>query len=273
MVHGELTLGNEEHYVIDTDHHFIIDPVSRAVTNAENKKTLLMQNDHNSERFSFELDREIEGHDMYACDKVEVHYININASTREQNVGVYEVNDLQVAGSNEDKVVFTWLVSEEATVHPGPLNFLILLSCTDKPTDTDKAIDTYRWHTGINNTMIISEGINNGEAILERYADILVQWQKDLLTKNYVYESAVKHGFKGTEESWNRVLTEWAINETLYNIKQNTLGWVSEEDIDAMFGGAYEGVDEDEGSEGDDFGYTKLEIVDGTLIIGEGVGS
>ena len=66
-----------KHPVYDTDTHFVIDPITRVVSNPESKKTILMQNDHNSERFSFEITRYIEGHDLTLSDKVEIHYANV----------------------------------------------------------------------------------------------------------------------------------------------------------------------------------------------------
>ena len=252
MVHG--------HPVIDTDHHFIIDPITRSVTNAELKKTTLIQLDHNSERFSFELDRYVEGHDMSLCNKIEVHYTNTNGSTRAQNPGVYEVDDFEIADSDESKVVFTWLISENATLHPGSLSFLILFACEEA------GVVTYRWHTGINNSISVGPGMNNGEVITESFPDILAQWKSDLYSRDYSYEGAVKNGFEGTEEEWYEYLTEWAKTTTIWDAKQNNVGWVSEEDIDKMFEGTYSGF-EDETSEGDYDLYAVINQVNDNLSI------
>ena len=74
------------HSIYDTDQHFIIDPIDRSIT-SEAEKVTLMQNDHLSERFTFELPRYIEGHDMSLTDKVEVHYLNIDgANKRTRNI-------------------------------------------------------------------------------------------------------------------------------------------------------------------------------------------
>lgn len=189
MVHG--------HPVVDYDNHFIIDPVTRDIDNAENKKTVLIQNDHNSERFSFELDKLVEGHDMTKCNKVEVHYINTATTSRLSRTGVYEVDDLQIAESDKNKIVFTWLVSENATYYAGTLNFLILFACVQDN------VCTYKWHTSINKSMTIAVGMNNGEAVTSApYPDILEQWREKLFSKNYAYEDAVANGFGGTEEDW-----------------------------------------------------------------------
>ena len=117
------------HEVIDSDKCFTIDPITRAIVNdAGNKKTQLIQNDHNSERFAFQLPRYIEGHDMSLCDKVEVHYINIDQSSNERSVGVYEVTDLALSEDNES-VLLSWLISNNATKYVGVLSFAICFKC------------------------------------------------------------------------------------------------------------------------------------------------
>lgn len=225
MAHG--------HPVLDTDSHFIIDPITRSITNAASKKTLLMQNDHNSERFSFEIDRYIEEHDMLLCDKIELHFINVDSATKEKSIGVYEIDDFAINKDDATRATFTWLVSENATKYAGSLNFLVLFACTDG----DQVV--YRWNTAINNSIIIAKGMNNGEPIAEIYPDILLQWKNDLFSRNYAYEGAVKNGFEGTEKEWYDDLVAAAKNEFIWSQKQDTLEWITTDDIDAMFAGNY----------------------------------
>ena len=84
------------HEVNDSDNKFIVDGISRAIKNTSASKTTVMQFNHNSEVFSFEIPRYIEGHDMMECNRVEVHYLNIDSSTRKEKEGIYLVNDLKV---------------------------------------------------------------------------------------------------------------------------------------------------------------------------------
>lgn len=53
-----------KHPVIDTDERFVIDPATREITCASRRENVLMQYDHNSQRYTFELPRYIDGHDM-----------------------------------------------------------------------------------------------------------------------------------------------------------------------------------------------------------------
>ena len=64
-----------KHPVYDTDAHFKINHITRAITTQDDLKTI-MQGDHNSERFSFEIPNVIDGHDMKLCNKVLIHYMN-----------------------------------------------------------------------------------------------------------------------------------------------------------------------------------------------------
>ena len=160
------------HSIYDSDLHFKIDPITREITNQSANKVTLIQFDHNSERFTFEIpQRYIEGHDMSLCDRVEVHYLNANAVTKEQYSGVYEVEDLQISPNGEDVVICSWLVSRNATSIAGTLNFVLRFACSK---------DDYVWNTAIFKGINISNGIYNSEAIVEEYADVLEQWRLSL---------------------------------------------------------------------------------------------
>ena len=73
------------HSVFDSDTHFVIDPITRQLKNETSKKASVVQFDHNSECFTFELPRIIEGHDMTTCNVVQIHYLNIDAKTKKEN--------------------------------------------------------------------------------------------------------------------------------------------------------------------------------------------
>ena len=163
-----------KHSVYDSDTHFSINPVTRTIRNESSQKTTLIQYDHNSERFTFEIPRHVEGHDMSICNVVEIHYLNIEASTKVQNAGVYEVADLQICPEDDEFVILSWLISQNATQLVGSLNFLVRFACV-----TDGVVD-YVWNTAIHSGIAISSGIHNDEIIVEQYADVLEQWRTNL---------------------------------------------------------------------------------------------
>lgn len=168
-----------KHPVYDTDLHLIIDPVTRSVNN-NSGKTVLMQNDHNSERFTFELPRYIDEHDMTLCNIVEVHYININGTNKsEQSSGIYSVDDLSISRDDENVVTGTWLVSRNGTVYPGSLNAIFRFACVDE--DTYEI--TYQWFSDIYTGLKISKGIYNADTLTEdNDTDILAAWKQEVIS-------------------------------------------------------------------------------------------
>lgn len=185
-----------KHSVYDTDAHFKIDGVTRAVKNDSATKTVLVQNDHNSERFTFELPRYVDGHDMSLCNVVQIHYINIASVDKSKNYpGVYEVDDLQVSPDDEEVVILSWLISRNATQYVGNLSFAIHFACTSGE-------DDYAWNTAKHTNIYVTEGIYNGEVIEDEYADILNQWSAklaDLEDSVAELEQAVENGGTGTD--------------------------------------------------------------------------
>lgn len=164
------------HSVFDSNEHFVIDPVTRAIANSLAKKIVVMQFDHNSERFTFEIPK-VDGHNMANCDRVEIHYINVDAADKTlKSTGVYEVNDIQPSPNDNSVAVFSWLLSRNCTKYAGTLSFLIHFACT-----TD-GVEDYAWNTAIFQSITIGNGMNNGAEVLEPFPDILAQWQAQLFS-------------------------------------------------------------------------------------------
>lgn len=162
------------HSIYDTDPHFSIDPITRVITNMSETKTSIVQNDHNSERFTFECPRFVDGHDMSTCNQVQVHYMVVDPATRDKHYGVYEMDDLQLSPEDENVVICSWLLSENVTRYESPLSFVIRMVCR-----TGTTID-YAWHTAINTDINIVAGIDGGEPIIMEYADIMEAWKQEL---------------------------------------------------------------------------------------------
>lgn len=161
------------HSIYDSDKHFSINPVARVIKNDSGKITLI-QHDHNSERFTFEIPRYVEEHDMSLCNKVEVHYINIDASKKESHSDVYEVDDLQISPDSDDVVICSWLISRAATQFTGSLNFVIRFSCVAE----DGKVE-YAWHTAVHSGILVSTGIYNSDVVYEEHQDVLERWQAE----------------------------------------------------------------------------------------------
>lgn len=166
MAHG--------HIILDADKHFIIDPVSRNIIPQSNK-VKLMQYDHNSECFTFQVPRYIEGHDMSLCNVIDINYINISSDELYRSSGPYRVQDVEINQDDDDIVVFSWTISRNATMYAGSLNFAISFSCI-----VDGIVD-YAWHTDVYVGIGIYEGVrNDGSEIVIEYNDVLAQWAESL---------------------------------------------------------------------------------------------
>ena len=163
------------HPIYDSDKHFVIDPITRNITNNSSKLTI-MQYDHNSERFTFEIPRVIEGHDMSLSNAVRVNFINIGSIKTNTNSGVYEVDDVKVSSDNPDIITFSWLISGAATRYNGSLNFAIRFYCI-----SDESIIEYSWGTNIYSGIKVSNSLDNSEAIAEDYVDVLEKWKQDIM--------------------------------------------------------------------------------------------
>lgn len=175
-----------KHGVYDSDTRFSINSVTRQIKNDPKQKTTVIQHDHNSERFTFELPRYIEQHDMSICNKVEVHYLNIDAKTKEEKKGVYVSEDLQISPEDPEKVICSWLISNNATQLVGILSFVVRFCCVED------GVVTYAWNTAVA-TVMVSAGINAGESVVAEYADILAQWKAELFNAGYINAATMQN--------------------------------------------------------------------------------
>lgn len=170
------------HEMRDSDSHYIVDPVSRTVKSNGSSKSILIQYDHNSEILTFEMPRYIEGHDMKLCNRVDIHYINMSGQGQ-SNLGVYEVQDFAVSEDDENTVIWSWTISNNATQLVGSLAFAFRFACIREmdPSDPDaEPYDDYVWSTSPYAGIAISSGIYNAEYIIEQYIDILEQWVRKI---------------------------------------------------------------------------------------------
>lgn len=189
-----------KHKVYDSDTHFSINPIARTLLNEGSPKSGLIQYDHNSERFTFELPRIVEGHDMSLCNVIQIHYTNIDSKTKEQKVGIYEVDDMQISPDDEDVVIFSWLISQNATQYVGNLSFLIRFVCSDEGGEVG-----YVWNTSVYDKISVGAGMLHNDAVVEQYADFMEQWRANMaadlplhynyiVTLNVAFEELFKQG-------------------------------------------------------------------------------
>ncbi len=155
------------HEVRDSDKHFVIDPVTMVITN-NSEKTTIRQGDHNSEIYTFEIPKIVEGHDMSQCNRVEIHYNNDAANKAESSEDYYLVTDMHIDHAETDTLCFSWLIHGNATKFDGMLSFRIRFGCVD-----DEGKYTYKKHTETYDGITVSPGKDNTAADIEEYSDVV----------------------------------------------------------------------------------------------------
>ena len=215
------------HPVKDSDTAFTIDPITRKITSSSSKVSL-MQYDHDSEIFTFQIPKLIEGHDMSLCNKIEIHYTNIHKRTKQTSSDVYPVTDATVNGDN---LTFSWLVSGNATKYPGSLNFLIRFGCLE-----DNGTFSYLWHSDIFKNITISDGMSNTEVVAEDYSDILEQWRSELIERctdyNNIANAPIKY-IKSPDADGNTIIVRdldsgtYVLDGSFYLFKTDTASQIA----------------------------------------------
>jgi hypothetical protein len=176
------------------DKCFVIDPITRQISSGSSKKLSLIKGDHNSEKFTFELPRSVEGHDMSLCNKVEVHFINVDSKTRAKNTGVYTIKapgtsknpeginvGFGIDPEDNQKVLAEWLISSLVTKYAGTLSFIVRYACVTVNEDGTTTVD-YAWNTAICSNITVLDNIDNADAMVEEYSDVLQEWYEKLLS-------------------------------------------------------------------------------------------
>lgn len=135
---------SHSHELVDGDIRFVIDPATREITPKNHVKTKLMQGDHASEIFTFEMPQFIEGHDMSQCDDIEIHFINLGAKGEEYG----GINHIENSSIEDNKFVFTWVINGGNTRFEGTLSFSIKFKCYSEDGE-DSGRPIYVWNTDI----------------------------------------------------------------------------------------------------------------------------
>lgn len=223
------------HILVDADPHFSIDATTRSITNLTSKKVSMTQYDHNSECFSFDVDRYIEGHDVFGCDKIQIHYCVTNPDTQEKHVGLYEVRDLHVHPTNPNKASFTWLISQNTTRKTGILGFAVSFYCIE-----DGEV-IYRWGSGVYNAINIYSGMNNHDIIADLYTDILDDWEIRLTSLISENNKILTRHISACEEMIRVNVSEFKVEMRDYvnSVNVDPTEFATTLEVEAIFGGEH----------------------------------
>lgn len=164
------------HIVHDVDSFFTIDPIKKTITAGAND-TQLVQYDHNSETITFKIPKEIERHDMSLCDRLEVHFVNKSNGTsvgnRKTVEGIYAIEDLAVWDEDPEFLVGTWLISQDATLLNGTLQFKLKFICYDSEEQPGYILNTVTF-TGL----VIEESFDCSSVIVEKNPDVILEFDR-----------------------------------------------------------------------------------------------
>lgn len=175
------TVPEHVHTVTDTDNYFIIDPVTRIITNPIGRPLILMQRDHKSTVYTFQLPQYIDGHDMSLCNRVKCHFNNLETTINEEDSSetiiehpdLIELTDLRVNPNDENSVICSWIITRQATWYSGALGFFLQYLCVD-----NEGNETYEWHTDSFTDIIVNPTKHNDEAAIIEYTAIFEQWRE-----------------------------------------------------------------------------------------------
>lgn len=168
------TAVEHKHVVPDSDTYFLINPYTREIENTTYNKTVLMRGDHNSERFTFEIPRYVDGHDMSLCNRVIVHFDNVGESIYDVYSDIAYMTDLRINPDNPETVISSWLIRREATQIVGILSFSLQYQCVEGEEIT------YEWNTDSYDEIEIRKSKNNGEGAIIQYTNVLEEWRSRL---------------------------------------------------------------------------------------------
>lgn len=150
---------------------FIIDSSTKAINSIFNNISLAHK-DHNSTIFVFQMPRYIGHHDVLLCNKVMIHYTNTDVLTKESFPDNFPVVDIHMDPNDEEKVLFSWRVSINATGHIGSLKFSIEFSCVD-----EEDVIQWSWNTFEHIGISVKNSQHNSNQIPQIYIDVLEQWK------------------------------------------------------------------------------------------------
>ena len=161
------TATTEEHIVVNAD---------RTVTVPESLRDIAVQFDHNIETVTFDCPRYWDGNDL------SVMSIYINYKRPDNKLGCALMENVTVDETDDSIMHFDWTISGDVTAVKGNISFLV---CA-KQTNIDGEEELH-WNSKLNQQLVISEGLECTQSVIERSPDIITQ----LLLRMELVEAAM----------------------------------------------------------------------------------
>lgn len=198
------------HDMYDMENHFEINGSSRFIRELSATKLVVVQGDHRSEIITFKMPRFIDGHDMTLCNRIRVHFNNVDTATNDKSDDIYDVTDLKVCEDDENMLTFTWEIEAVATKYAGTLTFSVKFQCVEG----DNIL--YEWNTAKYVGTNVLAGINNSEEFVEKYSNVLEQWHNELTRGADSIEEMTEQALKDIETAKEMAIAEVNIKDCYY---------------------------------------------------------
>lgn len=137
-----------------------INPTTRTITIPEVYQTIGVESDHRSERVYFKCPRIV-------GDSIDLfnYSIRVNFKSANEELGMYIVDDVS---AEDDYILFSWLVSRQATAYRGELKFIVCAKNDNEETNLNE------WNTTVA-TVNVLEGLECEQVIEQNNASLISQ--------------------------------------------------------------------------------------------------
>ena len=151
-----------------TEPHIVVGS-NRVITVPSELKRIAVQYDHNIETVTFDCPRYWDDHDMSTMN------VYINYTRADNEPGCYIADDVAVDETDTSIMHFSWTISRHVTEAVGPLTILICIKMVDADGN-----EVNHWNSERNTDMIISQGMECGDIIVNKYPDVITYLLADM---------------------------------------------------------------------------------------------
>ena len=151
-----------------TEPHIVVGS-NRVITVPSELKRIAVQYDHNIETVTFDCPRYWDDHDMSTMK------VYINYTRADNEPGCYIADDVVVDETDTSIMHFSWTISRHVTEAVGPLTILICIKMVDKDGN-----EVNHWNSERNTDMTISQGMECGDVIVNKYPDVITYLLEDM---------------------------------------------------------------------------------------------
>ena len=156
------------------EQHIIVDE-NRIITVPSELKKIAVQYDHNIETVTFDCIRYWDGHDMSTMK------VYINYTRSDKYTGCYLADNVRVDEADNSIMHFDWTISRNVTESVGPLTILVCIKMVDADGN-----EVNHWNSERNTDMTISQGMECGDIIVNKYPDVITYLLNMRLPVNYL---------------------------------------------------------------------------------------